>query len=282
MPPPVPVVPPLAARRTVVEPWLATSALFRPMSALHEVSVQRVPEAADGSALMLRLGARPGTGPRQGVGIASGTTYRYGTFGSRLRSADCTGQDRSGVVTGTFTYSTDHSDANRNGLQDNDEIDFEFLCGQPEVVQMTIWTDYDEFTDVPRKITRAVDLRTGTVIHNCWIGSWTDACPAPLAGENQPSRVTPVPGYNSATRFRSYRFDWSPNRVTFYVSGDDGRRILLWDYRGPKTRIPQKPAQFMQNVWHTATWDPFGRSAHDQPTRPTAAYLDSTTVPRLP
>src|SRR5690606_38896628 len=87
--------------------------------------------------------------------------------GTRIRTADCTGQGRLGVVTGTFTYSSNHADENGNGLPDNDEIDIEVLCAQPHVVWLTIWTDYDGATGAVRKISRAIDMRTGKVLHNC-------------------------------------------------------------------------------------------------------------------
>jgi beta-glucanase (GH16 family) len=240
-----------------------------------------VPGADDGRALRLNLAARPSPGPRQGVTVASRySSYRYGIFGSRLRSADCRGQDRPGVVTGTFVYAMDHSDANRNGLPDNDEIDIEFLCGQPDVIWMSLWTDYDEARDLPRKISRAVNLRTGTVLTTCYSTSWSGPCAALLPGENTPATVLAVPDYNSATRFRSYTFDWQPNRVTFQTVDDRGRKIVLWDYRGPVARIPQKPMTFMQNVWHTRNWDPLNGPSHNQPTADIAAYLDSTVLPR--
>jgi beta-glucanase (GH16 family) len=112
------------------------------------------------------------------------------------------------------------------------------------------------------------------------VHSWTGPCQPLLAGENSPAVVPAVPGFNSATRFRTYSFDWQPNRVTFHATDDAGRRILLWDYRGPASRIPQKPALFMQNVWHTRHWSPLDGPAVNQPTADVAAYLDSSILPR--
>jgi hypothetical protein len=275
------VVPPQVL--SVLEPWTGQSQLMSQTTGTAPAVSVAVPGAEDGQALRLNLAARPGPGPRQGVTMASlYPSYRYGTYGSRMRSADCTGQDHPGIVTGTFVYSMDHSDANRNGLADNDEIDIEFLCGQPEVIWMSLWTDYDEARDVPRKISRAVNLRTGKVLTTCYSSSWTGPCAALLPGENTPATVTAVPAFNSANRFRSYTFDWQPNRVTFQTVDDLGRKIVLWDYRGPASRIPQKPGTFMQNVWHTRNWDPFNGPAHNQPTADTAAYLDSSVLPRVP
>jgi hypothetical protein len=275
------VVPPPVL--STLEPWSGRSLLMHQSTGTAPVVSMAMPGTQDGRALRLNLPARPSPGPRQGVTVASlYPSYRYGTYGSRMRSADCRGQDRPGVVTGTFVYSMDHTDANRNGLADNDEIDIEFLCAQPEVIWMTLWTDYDEARDLPRKISRAVNLRTGKVLTTCYSTTWTSPCTALLPGENTPATVAAVPAFNSATTFRSYTFDWQPNRVTFQTIDDLGRKIVLWDYRGPTSRIPQKPATFMQNIWHTRNWDPPNGPSHNQPTADTSAYLDSTVLPQVP
>lgn len=272
--------PPLAGS-VVVENWRGYSGPFHKTHDLNRIIAVSARGANDGKALKLQLDAYPGIGPSKGVEIASNyMAYQYGTFGTRMRTANCAGPDRLGVVTGVLTYSPDHSDANGNGLPDNDEIDFEVLCGQPEVVWMSLWTDYDELTDTPRKISRAVNLRTGEVIYNCYLLTWLGSCEPLVAGENDPAAVTPVPGFDAAKQFHSYTFEWQPNRVRFHATDVNGKRLLLWDYQGPTSRIPQKTSMFLQNVWHTATWDPFNGPARNQPTAHTAAYIDSTTVPK--
>ena len=235
--------------------------------------------AVDGRALRLRLDAKPNPGPVQGVTVATGKNYGFGRFGTRMKAADCTGQNRPGVVTGIFTYSVDHSDANRNGLPDNDEIDIEILCAQPNVVWLTLWTDYDELKDVPRSVSRAIDLRTGQVLRSCYVTSW-ESCQPLRGAENQPASVTPLPGFDSGRQYHSYQFDRQRNRVTFSLTTDAGKTVTLWDYRGPVSRIPGKPSQFMQNVWHTRTWSPLDGPATNQPTVATSAYVDSSTLPR--
>jgi beta-glucanase (GH16 family) len=283
---PTHVVPPDAAGprvagASVVEHWRGYSGPFHKTHDANRIVVVPNRGAKDGKALKLQLDARPGPGPRQGVEIASNTLdYRYGTFGTRMKTANCTGQDHVGVVTGLTTYSPDQTDTNADGRADNHEIDIEFLCGQPEVIWMSLWTDYDERTDTPGKISRAIDLRTGQVIYNCYLLTWLGACEPLLAGENQPTAVRAVPRFNSATQFHSYSFDWQPDRVRFYLTIAKGKKITLWDYRGPSSRIPQKPSLFLQNVWYTPVWDPFNGPSHRRPTAAAAAYLDSTTVPK--
>ena len=265
----------------VVENWRGYSGPFHKTHNVGRIMVVADPGAEDGKALQLQLPARPGVGPRQGVEITSNNpAFQYGTFGTRMKTANCAGQNRPGVVTGFLTYSMDIADANGNGLADNHEIDLEVLCAQPDVIWMSLYTDYDERTDVPRKISRAVNLRTGQVLHNCYRKSWEGACEPLLPGENSPVAVTPVPGFNSAERYSAYSFNWQSNRVRFYATDNQGAQVVLWDYQGPVSRIPQKSAIFLQNIWHTANWDPLNGPARSQPLVATSAFLDSTTVPR--
>lgn len=265
----------------VTEEWTGTSPYFHQTEASGGTTQPvAVSGANDGRALRLTLGARPGTSPGNGVEISSNSdAFRYGTYGTRIRTADCTGLGRVGVVTGTFTYSTDHADANGNGLPDNDEIDVEVLCAQPNVVWLTLWTDYENATGAVRKISRAIDMRTGEVLYNCYNTQLGGDCAPEQPGENSPASVTPVPGFNAGTQFHTFMFDWQPDHVTFWTYDDSGRQNVLWDYRGPASRIPDKPGAFMQNVWHTGDWDPLDGPAHDQPQSAVSAYIDSTTVP---
>ncbi|MBO3681396.1 glycoside hydrolase family 16 protein [Streptomyces sp. NEAU-YJ-81] len=265
-----------------VENWTGDSPYFSSTGAPGgSPSVVSHPEADDGKALRMQLEPRPAPGPGGGVEIASNDkSYGYGTYGTRIRTADCTGQGRVGVVTGTFTYSSDHSDANGNGVPDNDEIDVEVLCAQPHVLWLTIWTDYSDATGAVRKISRAIDMRTGRVLYNCYVTQLGGDCADPVEGENNPASVTPIEGFNAATQFHTYLFDWQPGSVTFWTYNDDGSKNVLWDYRGPANRIPHRPSAFMQNVWHTNSWDPLDGPAHDQPQAATTAYIDSTTLPR--
>jgi len=257
-----------------VENWATTTSLFR---TTHGTTALVTDDSAgDGRALRLTLPAYPQAGPDGGAEVATtGTGYRYGTYGTRIKTADCAGQRTAGVVTGTFTYSTDHADTNGNGLPDNDEIDIEVLCAQPNVVWLTLWTDYRDSDGVVRKITRAVDLSTGDVLYNCYVVQLGADCVDQRDGENSPSHVTAIPGFDSSTQFHTYKFDWQADHVTFWAED----QILLWDYRGPASRIPAKPGMFLQNIWHTSDWDPLNGAAHDQPTAAVQAYVDTTMTP---
>jgi hypothetical protein len=260
------------------ENWAAPSPTFHTTHG--STALVTVADASDGRALRLTLPAGPAPGPSGGAEISSNAaTYRYGTFGTRIKMADCTGQNQVGVVTGTFTYATNHADVNGNGLPDNDEIDIEVLCAQPNVLWLTIWTDYRDADAAVRKISRAIDMPTGRVLYNCYVLRLGDACQPAQPGENSPAAVTPVPGFNAGTQFRTYMFDWQPDHITFWSYDNAGNQSILWDYRGPANRIPNKAGLFMQNVWHTNTWDPLNGPAHNPPTAPVNVYVDTTIVP---
>lgn len=269
-----------ASAAPTTEEWTGTSPYFHTSNeAGGTAAVTSVDGAGDGKALELRLDGHPAAGPGGGVEIESNETYQYGTFGTRIKTADCSGQGRVGVVTGTFTYSTDHSDANGNGLPDNDEIDVEVLCAQPNVLWLTIYTDYDDATGRARKISRAIDMPTGKVLYNCFVEQLGGDCEPLQEGENSPASVTPVPDFDSSKQFHTYMFDWQPDSVTFWTYDANGNKNVLWDYRGPADRIPKKPSGFLQNVWHTDSWDPLDGPAHDQPQSSVSAFVDSTTLP---
>ena len=261
-----------------VEDWASTTSTLMHSTGGSSGSINSVAiaGASDGRALQMQLNANPAANPGNGPEIATNQSFQFGVFGSRLRMADCTGQNRPGVVTGTFTFSTDHSDSNGNGLADNSEIDIEVLCAQPNVIWLTLWTDISG-SDV-RKISRAVDMTTGQIPFNCFNLVLGGACQPLLAGENSPASVTPIPGFNSGTQFHTYMFDWQRDHVTFWMEDTPGVRNILWDYRGPASRIPQKPSLFMQNVWFTTNWDPLDGPAHNKPTVATSAFIDSTVI----
>ncbi|GAA3605044.1 hypothetical protein GCM10022223_20960 [Kineosporia mesophila] len=270
-----------SATRTIGWTDLAPT-LIRPNTDYTQLATAtKVPGTTDGKALKLTLPANPEAGPMGGVGFETTKAYQYGTFGTRMKTADCTGQNAPGVVSAAFTYSRDHNDTNGNGVTDNNEIDFEILCSQPDVVWMTIWTDYSETSNNLRSISRVVNVRTGQVLYNCYIVSYGTGCQTPQAGENVPAKTQPIPGFDASKQFRTYKFDWQPDHITFYTFDNQNRKVVLWDYRGPADRIPHTPSLFMQNVWHSAHWDPFGGgSAHNRPTAASTAFIDSTFLPQ--
>jgi beta-glucanase (GH16 family) len=209
--------------------------------------------------------------------------YRYGSFSSRLKAASCAVEPRAGVVTGFFTFFNNGGDITGCGLPDNSEIDFEWLAAEPQVVHLTMWTNFRESDDAHRKVFREIDLATGTIRKTCYDEVW--GVYQPLAGiEAQPAAIQAIPGYNSSTTYYEYGFTWAPNRVTWWiVRPDTGQPMILWDYRGPAARIPTIPAKLMTNVWHTNTWAPDAvPDALQQPATAVDAFVDWTKFSAYP
>jgi hypothetical protein len=106
-------------------------------------------DALDGWSLKLTLNSNAKRGVSGSSAAETKSRYKYGTYWARVKTANCSAQPKAGVVTGIFTYFNDGANHNGNGLPDNSEIDFEWLCAKPEVVHLSIWTDYQE--TVPAK-----------------------------------------------------------------------------------------------------------------------------------
>jgi len=264
----------------LLENWsTASSSLFEEVengnSTVHQNTSD--PAAEDGKAVELRLGANPSPTPAGAAEVDSKKSFLYGTFTSRLKSADCSKQSKAGVVTGAFTYFNDGSDKDGDGLPDNSEIDFEFLCSQPNVIYLTVWTDYRASDEAHQRVSRIIDLAAGKVISTCYMENF-DTCNSLSGAEATPSTVPAVSGYDSSAAYHEYGFTWTSSGVTFWTE-DGGKKITLWDYRGPRNRIPQRPSNYLVNVWHTKTWptldDP---GTVKPPASAVSTFVDRTSV----
>jgi hypothetical protein len=270
---------------TFTENWNAATSTYFTLSGGKSAATPNVANAAagDGKVLQLKLAARPRAGAGNGPEIQSKTTYQYGTYSTRLKAANCSAQPNAGVVTGFFTYFNNGTDTTGDGLPDNSEIDFEWLCAEPQVVYITMWTDYSGATDAHKKIFREIDLSTGTIRKTCYDEEW-GVC-QPLSGaEAQPASITAIPGYNSGTAFYEYGFTWTSTGVRWWiVNPATGQQMTLWDYQGPAARITKVPAYYMTNVWHTDNWAPdLIPAAIQKPTVVIYAYVDWTKFTVLP
>jgi len=232
--------------------------------------------ASDGKIVQLTLPAFPNSSPNGGPNLQSPILYGFGTFEARMKTVDCSMQPNSGIVNGFFTYLNDGTDQNGNGIKDNSEIDFEWLCAEPNAFWMTMWTDFQDSPLAMKRVYREVDLATGTIRRTCYSEGY-GVCTQDLTGsstEGQPATLTPLTGYNSATAYYTYGFTWLTNRMTWYMyNPSNGQKIILWDYQGPTTRITQRPAAYMFNTWYTTNWSPTGMpNAIEQPN--SARYMN--------
>jgi beta-glucanase (GH16 family) len=225
--------------------------------------------ASDGKIVDLTLPAFPNAGPSGGPNLQSPILYGFGTYEARIKTVDCSMQPNSGVITGFFTYLNDGTDQDGDGVKDNSEIDFEWLCAEPNVVWLTMWTDFQESPLAMRRVYRELDIATGTIRRTCYSEGY-GACTQDLTGsstEGQPATIAGLSGYNSSAAYYTYGFTWATNRMTWYMyHPSTGAKIILWDYQGPTTRITQRSAYYMFNAWHTNNWSPTNMpGAFEQP-----------------
>jgi hypothetical protein len=267
------------------ENWDASTSAYFNLSSGKSSATSNVADAAanDGKVLKMTLAARPRAGAGNGPEIQSPLRYQYGSYSSRLKTANCSAQPLAGVVTGYFTYFNNGQDTTGDGLPDNSEIDFEWLCAEPQVFFITMWTDYDSSPDVHKKVYREINLATGTILKTCYDEVWGE-CQVLTSSELQPTSITAIPGYNSSTAYYEYGFTWTSAGVRWWVVDPaNSQQITLWDYQGPAARITTVPAYYMTNVWHTNNWSPEDMpTAIQQPTIPIYASVDWTKFVALP
>jgi hypothetical protein len=226
--------------------------------------------------------AGPWQGPNMATAIGHDRLYRFGTYSVRLRIPDVGTEPSTGMVAGFFTYLNDaHQDVlppdvNRNGLHDNSEIDFEWLAADPTLVYLSAYTDahhgHAPGEPVPvRKISRIVNLATGTILTTNYSEALGGASTELSGAEAQPATIPAIEDYDASKGFYTYGFTWSSDRIVWWIlHPESGDRVILWDYRGPRHRIPQKPATIMCNLWHTSDWPVATRA--DSVGRPTRRH----------
>jgi hypothetical protein len=187
-------------------------------------------------------------------------SFHYGKFETRVRFSSCSNGEE--VVDGIFTYAHG-GDQNNNGITDNSEIDIEYLCGTPEILWLTVYTDYDDFVQGGlRKLTRQVDMRTGkyTLL--------TDFPPEET--ESGTIDGLALPNFPGDTFYR-VGFEWRATFVRYYIVLD-GKEVDLFTI-DQADRIPIEPAEFLINIWHTPEhWD--GSGTADYPANDALMLLD--------
>jgi hypothetical protein len=236
--------------------------------------------AKDGKALNLTIPAGAGASPSNAAEVATNKEFTTGSFSSRVRTADCSAQPNTGAVTGIFTFGNDGTDKDGDGLTDNSEIDIEVLCARPDVLNLTIYTDYDDATAKSQRVSRVVDLKAGKVLSTCYYTDFSGNCKETLTGtQASPATVPAIAGFDSSKSYNDYRIDWTKSGVKFTLTPDSGSAITLWDYQGPADRIPARPASYLVNLWHTSDWAAEGKpNSIAAPSSPLTVAVDSSTT----
>ena len=240
--------------------------------------------------------------PWQGPNFESTRLTRFGRYSARIKIPGVEDQPLVGGVVGFFTYYNDEynnelpKDENGNGLNDNSEIDFEWLIANPQLVYMTAWTDHDVSTGICRKVARIVNLATGQILTTNYVNGRLGSSGVQLTGvENQPETIRSIPEFDASKNFYTYGFDWRTDNIRWWILNPENEldTIVLWDYRenpaNEERRITQKPAFLLFNFWHTNNWAAEGvRNSTQRPNRifhaefdwvryETLAAIDNTT-----
>lgn len=185
----------------------------------------------------------------------------FGTYAARLKIPSAEAQPKVGAIVGLFNYyndewnQTQEADINNNGLYDNVEIDFEWLIADPEVIYITAYTDFHGPTGETRKVGRVINLAKG-IIYSTKYAERLGAEGTNLTGlENTPTTIPAIPGYDASKNFYTYGYDWDTDKIRWWIIHPTTQdTVVLWDYQGPSSRIPQKLGSFMINLWHSDSW----------------------------
>ncbi|MCL2450576.1 MAG: glycoside hydrolase family 16 protein, partial [Polyangiaceae bacterium] len=217
--------------------------------------------AADGRvATLTRSGGQAAIGTAAAEEIVSNGSFSFGTFRYRVLLAACASTEE--AVNGLFAYFNDGSLA-LDGLVVNREVDIEILCGEPWLINLTIWTEYTDDLHCKNQ-TRVLDTRTGTlyVFADDQLGNETGT-------ESHPELM--VPGFPATGTFYEMGFTWAPDHLRYFMNFGGGD-VTLWDATDA-TRIPQAPMEQHFNLWAPgAHWSTGAASA--APARDTTLTLD--------
>ena len=177
--------------------------------------------------------------------ISSGFTH-FGTYAARLRVPDVKDiQPNVGAVVGYFTY---HMDS-LHGLS---EIDIEWLIADPTVIYVGTWTGPRGNL---RRIGRSLNLAEGKIYSTTYREGHQGERSTLTGEQNKPETIPAIEGYDASARFYTYGFDWYPDRIRWWmIHPVKADTLVLWDYSGSMTGIPQHPSRYRLNFWHTNNW----------------------------
>jgi hypothetical protein len=196
--------------------------------------------------LALTIDPKGPAGAGRGPEIISDEFVHFGRYAASIKIPDVRKvQPQAGAVVGYFTY---HSDS----IPGLSEIDFEWLVADPEIIYVGTWTG--PHGDLKR-VGRTLNLAKGT-IYNTIYKERKSGLIRPLEGiQNQPETIPAITGYDASSRFYTYGFDWYPDRIRWWmIHPATADTVVLWDYYGSLTGIPQNRSIYRMNFWHTDSW----------------------------
>jgi hypothetical protein len=159
-------------------------------------------------------------------------------------------------VNGIFTFFNDGTKA-PDGNVINREVDIEILCGEPWLINLTVWTEFTDDTHL-KNTARTLDTRTGTLFVFA-----DDSNGNETGSESHPELM--IPNWPAADTFYEMGFTWTSTSLSYYLV-NQGTTLTLWTTTDA-TRIPQLPMEQHFNVWapgdHWSTGDKAGPPAKD-------------------
>ncbi|MEJ7769577.1 MAG: glycoside hydrolase family 16 protein [Chitinophagaceae bacterium] len=196
--------------------------------------------------LSFKLDPDDSAGAGRGPEIKSKDFTHFGTYSARLKVPTVRDiQPDAGAVVGYFTYHVDSVP----GLS---EIDFEWLIADPTIIYIGTWTGRKGEL---RRIGRTINLAKG-IIYNTVHKEQHKGINTPLKGfQNQPETIPAIEDYDASSKFYTYGFDWYPDRLRWWmIHPNTGEKVVLWNYSGSLTGIPQNASHYRMNFWYTNEW----------------------------
>ena len=227
------------------------------------------PSATDSGTRVLLFKIDPADSAGAGIGpeiISKQPTY-FGSYSARLKVPHVKDvQPNTGAVVGYFTYYMD-------SLYGLSEIDFEWLIADPTIVYIGTWTGFEGHL---QRIGRTINLATGTIYSTISKEGYAGQETTLTGMQNEPASVPVIPGYDASLQFYTYGFDWQRDRLTWWMLNPaSGQKLVLWDYHGSQTGIPQHPTYYRVNFWHTNNWAvETNKNAVEKPAQPYPLEVD--------
>ena len=217
--------------------------------------------------LSFKIDPNDSAGAGRGPEIISNNLTHFGTYSARLRVPRARDiQPNVGAVVGYFTYHVD-------SIPGLSEIDFEWLIADPTVIYIGTWTGHNGEL---KRIGRTINMAKG-IIYNTVYKENHNGLNTPLSGnQNKPEVVPAIDGYDASSKFYTYGFDWYPDRLRWWmIHPNNGKKIILWDYQGSQTGIPQNASHYRMNFWHTNEWSvETNPNSVEKPLRPYELEVD--------
>ena len=234
------------------------------------------PNANDGKAAKILFGGNPTLGPADKTGPSNSKKINlieklgYGVYKFRVKPATCSASDEE-MITGIFTYANNGSDANSNGITDNNEIDIEFACSLPSTFWLTVWTDYQYKNGIKYAVkkTRRIRFIDGTYKDSVQTG---DKSTITEVRGDLPAALKDT-SFDSRAQYLTLGFEWRAEFVRFFIE-KNSEEIDLWKMTDASF-VPTPPADFIVNLWHASTiWSSPESAAADYPKNDVTLLVD--------